>query len=494
MDRQGRGLAPPWRLIAALWLVGAAWAQAQEAAPPPGVAEVEALRAQIDALSNQLKTLEERVVEKEAEQAEQKEAVDKLQEQAKKAPVVTADGRGFRIASQDKKFELRIGGRVAYDIGWFHQDDELKRAVGDEQDGTGFRFARLRLQARFWENIYSNFEIDFAGENGADSPKFRDVFIEYQNIPYGGDRAFDLRVGHFREPFGLEELTAVVARTFNERSLGNVFVPQRNPGIQIHDAWLGDPGKERLTAQFGVFKEADDLPSSNDSDEDQGYQLTGRVTGLPWYRDEGRKLLHIGASYSRRNPSGARLNYGVRPESRLALFRYADPDRLPAGFRLQDARAENVNLFNAEAAFVYDRFSLQGEYVHSNVKTRFGGDLNFNGYYVQATAFLTDDYRAYRHKEGLFDNPRVKRPVKFFNLAEDEPRGWGAWELTTRWSSVNLNDGPIRGGRHSAATAGVNWYLNSQTRVTANYTYNIVDTDRYDGNFGFFQTRFQVDF
>lgn len=489
---------PARRVLAGTALVwaGAAYAVDPVNPPPePAVAEIEALRQQIDALNKQLGNLEERLNTQEKEDATQKEAVEKIQEEQKKAPLVTADGKGFRIASRDKKFELRIGGRLAYDVGWFHQDDELKNAVGDEQDGTGFRYARLRLQARIWENLYTNLEMDFAGENGADAPKFRDVYIEYQNIPYGGERAFDFRVGHFREPFGLEELTAIPSRTFNENALVNSFVPSRNAGIQVSDAWLGEPGKERLTATFGVFKETDDLPSSNDSDEDQGYQLTGRVTGLPWYADDGKKLLHLGLAYSRRNPNGARTVYGsVRPESRLSLFRYASSDNLPVGFRLQDARADDVNLFGGEAALVYNRFSLQGEYTLANVKSTFGGDLNFSGYYAQASVFLTDDYRAYRNKEGLFDYPKVKHPVKFTKLAEDEKRGWGAWELAARWSSVDLDDGPIRGGRQSAATAGLSWYLNSQTRITTNYTYNIVDTDRYDGNFGFLQTRFQVDF
>jgi phosphate-selective porin OprO/OprP len=478
-----------------------AWAGAAYAVdpvnPPPEVAlsEVEALRQQIDALNKQLGNLEQRLTTQEQADAAQKETVEKIQEEQSKAPVVTADGKGFRIASRDKKFELRIGGRVAYDVGWFHQDDELKDYVGDEQDGTAFRYARIRLQARIYENLFTNFEIDFAGENGADAPKFRDLFIEYQNIPYGGDRAFDFRVGHFREPFSLEELTAVTARTFNERSLGNGFVPGRNAGIQVSDAWLGEKGAERLTAQFGVFKETDDLPSSNDSDEDQGYILTGRVTGLPWYANEGKRYLHLGAAYSRRNPDGAGTAYGsIRPESRLAQFRYANATNLPVGFRLQDARADDVNLFGAEAAFVIDRFSVQGEYIHSNIKSTFGGDLNFGSYYVQASVFLTDDYRPYRNKEGILDYPKVKNPVKFTKLAEGEKRGWGAWELSTRWSSVDLNDGPIRGGKHSAATAGLSWYLNSQTRITTNYTYNIVEHDRYDGDFGFLQTRFQVDF
>ncbi len=473
----------PWaaRGLAALLLSSPLLAHAQD--PPPDHAalseQVEALRTQVYDLNKQLRQLEVQLED------DKKVADDK----AKKLPVVAAGADGFSLTSADKAFQLKIGGRIAYDIGFFEQDYELETAIGDEQDGTGFRAARIRLQGKLWENTQFQAEYDFAGENGEDTPKFRDVYLQYTNIPYGGGRGLDFRVGHFREPFSLEELTPILNRTFVERSLANVFVPSRNAGIQVSDALLGEPKKERLTYQLGVFKETDDWPSANDGDEDQGYQITGRVTGLPLYKDEGRKLIHVGLAYSLRNPDGARPNYGVRPESRLALFRTVNPDNLPVSFRLRDARADDIDLLGAELAGVFGPFSLQGEYIHSAVDTTFGGDVDFAGYYAQASYFLSGEHRPYRNDSGVFD-----RVVPNRNFGFKPADGYGAWELAARYSFADVQDGPIRGGEHASYTLGVNWYLNPNARVTLNYVHNDVEHDLYDGDFDFLQARFQLEF
>ncbi|MCC6696011.1 MAG: hypothetical protein IT365_10320, partial [Candidatus Hydrogenedentes bacterium] len=466
-------------------LAWAAWAQDPPPEPPPAasqgvtVEQIEQLKKQVYELTKQVRQLEVQA------ENDKKAAEDK----AKALPAVKLDTDGLTVSSANKAFQLRIRGRLGYDFAWFDQDEALKQAIGDEQDGTGFRFARIRLQGKFWEDFSSDLEFDFAGEGGEDTPKFRDAYLQYDAIHYGGDRYMSFRVGHFREPFSLEELTAVTNRTFVERSLANVFVPSRNAGVQLSDALLGEPKKERLTWAIGAFKETDDWPSANDSDEDQGYQITGRVTGLPWYEDEGEKLLHLGAAYSVRNPDGARVNYGVRPETRLALFRYIDPDALPQSFRLRDARADDVNLLGLEAATVLGPFSLQSEYIRSDYDSTFAGDLTFDGYYVQGSYFLTGEHRPYRNESGIFD--RVV-PEHNFNLRKRD--GWGAWEVTARYSSVDLTDKPIWGGEQTAYTLGLNWYLNPNVRITWNYIHNEVEQERFDGDFDVFQTRFQFEF
>src|SRR5690606_443132 len=155
-------------------------------------------------------------------------------------------------------------------------------------------------------------------------------------------------------------------------SLANVFSPKRNAGLRVADAWLGETGRERLALALGVFKETDDWPSANDSRFTRGYQVTGRVTGLPWYGG-GDRPLHVGFAYSRRRPNDFRLGYAVRPESGLANYRYVDPDALPAGFRLRDARVRTVDLFGGELAWIHRRLSFQAESIHARVATSLGG-------------------------------------------------------------------------------------------------------------------------
>jgi phosphate-selective porin len=47
----------------------------------------------------------------------------------------------------------------------------------------------------------------------------------------------------------------------------------------------------------------------------------------------------------------------------------------------------------------------------------------------------------------------------------------GAWELTARWSNVDLNDGRIEGGDMDIASLGLNWWLTPFFGVNLNYRY-----------------------
>ena len=49
--------------------------------------------------------------------------------------------------------------------------------------------------------------------------------------------------------------------------------------------------------------------------------------------------------------------------------------------------------------------------------------------------------------------------------------GWGAWELAAGYDYMNLNSGAINGGRADTVKGGLNWYVNSHTRLMANYVH-----------------------
>jgi phosphate-selective porin OprO/OprP len=384
---------------------------------------------------------------------------------------------GLRFETKDGAFKLRIGGRIQNDWAWFDQDEELKLAVADEQDGTEFRRARIRLDGQIYDNLFYRAQFDFAGSDG--QGKFKDVYMGLKNIPYVGT----LKIGHFKEPFGLEQLTSDNYLTFLEYGLPDVFTPARNLGVSVSNSAFD----KRLAWAAGLFKQTDDFPSFNDSDEDQGYVVTARLTGLPWYADEGRKLLHLGLAYSHRNPDGAPVRYRQRPESHLAN-RYLDTNGA-AGYRLIDARADDIDLWGLEWALVLGPFSLQSEYMTSMVETTFGGDFDFDGYYVYGSYFLTGENRRYKLDSGKFD--RIK-PTRNFSFGEDG--GWGAWEVAVRYSTLDLNDGIIRGGQEDNWTLGLNWYLTPNSRMMLNYVMADIEHDLYEGDLNIFQTRFQIDF
>ncbi len=384
---------------------------------------------------------------------------------------------GLRLETDDGRFKLRVGGRIQMDAAWFDQDSRLQYTAGDEENGAEFRRARLLLQGSIYDNIFYQAEYDFAGDDS--DPDFRDTYIGLRNIPVVGA----IQLGHFREPMGLERLTSSTRATFMERALPNVFAPARNLGIMVSNHALN----KRLAWAAGVFKDVDDFPSDDDSDEDGGASVTARLSGVPWYAREGRRLLHLGAAYSYREPDDASVRYRTSPESHLAL-RYLDTNG-PNSYGLDTARVDQVDLWGLETALVCGPFSVQGEYLHSDVDTRLAGERDFYGYYIYASYFLTGEHRPYKLGNGVFGRVHPRR-----NFALQGPHGWGAWEIALRYSYLDLNSGPIRGGKEDNWTLGLNWYLNPNTRFTWNYVLADIDNPPYRGDLGVLQCRFEVDF
>jgi phosphate-selective porin OprO/OprP len=205
-----------------------------------------------------------------------------------------------------------------------------------------------------------------------------------------------------KEPFSLEQMTSSKYFTFMERSLPNTFVAGRNTGLLLHNSELED----RLTWAVGVFEDSDDFGDSFENFSD--WNVTGRLTGLPWYADEGRKLLHLGFSYSHQfrndEESGATVRYRERPESHITDARIVDTGEI---------FTDDVDLVNPELALVFGPFSFQTEYFYANLDTALADDPEFGGYYAYVSYFLMGEHRKYSPSNGYFSRTR---PFKNFNL------------------------------------------------------------------------------
>jgi phosphate-selective porin OprO/OprP len=283
-------------------------------------------------------------------------------------------------------------------------------------------------------------------------------------------------------------LTSSNYTTFMEVPLAvEAFGPFRNIGAL--GAWTAL--EERVTAVAGVFLNtgsfSTDGQATDQIDNANGANVTGRVTGLPWYREEGRKLLHLGLSYSHRfrdeDEADPSSQFRARPESRLT------DDRLVSTGKLHTERQDLVAL---ETAGVYGPLSLQGEYFHTRADSSSAGSLAFRGWYVFAAWVVTGEHRGYDRKWGVTAGVKPRRP---FNPRESD---WGAVELACRYSTLDLNDGAVRGGRERNVTAGLNWYLRRKIRIMVNYVHARVE-DRAappvdDGRADIVMARFQVGF
>jgi phosphate-selective porin OprO/OprP len=366
---------------------------------------------------------------------------------------------GLNFDSQDGNFQLKIGGRLQTDWLWSSEDKEIKQDVGEQEDGVEFRRARIVFSGLVYDNVEYKMEFDFEGGDA----DFKDVYLALTDFPLG-----TLQMGHFKEPFSLDELTSSKYITFLERGLPNVFAPSRNTGFMLHNA----AADERMTTAIGVFRDTDDY--GEDSGDDGGYNVTGRITALPIYEDKGASLLHIGAGYSYRNPDDS-IRFRQRPEAHLADY-FVDTGSF-AG--------DQADLLGLEAAWVNGPLSLQGEYMMADADRLGGGsDVEFDGYYVQASYFLTGEHRSYKTSEGAFS--RVK-PKKNYSAAG----GPGAWEAKARYSELDLSDGDVTGGELNNVSAGLNWYLNPNTKIMWDYVH--ADKDEV-GRTDMLMMRLQLEF
>ncbi|MFQ5766383.1 MAG: OprO/OprP family phosphate-selective porin, partial [Acidobacteriota bacterium] len=278
--------------------------------------------------------------------------------------------------------------------------------------------------------------------------------------------------GHHKEPFSFEENTSSKFITFMERALPSVFAPSRNTGISAHNVRLN----KRLTWSLGVFAETDGFGDS--ASINGGPNITGRITGLPVWKENGSKLLHLGLSVSRKGVPGGMMRFRERPEAHL-LPRFIDTGAMPA---------DSALLYAAEVAVVDGPFSIQAEYAGASLDSAMLNDPGFSGGYVQASWFLTGEHRRYKQSSGVFD--RIHPDRSFIK------GGPGAWEVAVRYSMLDLNDQMVRGGQLEDFTLGVNWYLSASSRFMFNYVNaSLTDIGVPDpGNLGAFMMRFQVDF
>ena len=365
---------------------------------------------------------------------------------------------GVRLETPDKRVSLKIGGRIQADWMWINEDQSVRAAIGDQTSGSEFRRTRLYMSGDLFGNLSFKSQFDFAGGTTA----LKDVFIALKAIPGFGS----VKVGHYKEPYSLEELTSSNYMTFVERSLPNAFSSSRNTGMTVYNSQLG----QRLTWAAGVFRDTDNGGTSLGD----GVAGTFRLTGVPALSEQKDRLVHMGLSYSVRRPSNSVLRWRQRPELHLT-DRYLDTGSFPA---------DRIQLLALEGAVVSGPVSIQSEYTYSAARSQMAGNPVFGGFYIYASVFLTGEQRNYKASSASFDR---LRPLKNFAPGE----GPGAWELALRYSTLDLTDKAIEGGRLRNMTAAVNWYLNPVARVMFNYVYG----DLYEvGGTHAVVTRLQLNF
>ena len=113
-----------------------------------------------------------------------------------------------------------------------------------------------------------------------------DAYANYRYAP-----EWQVQVGKFKGPVGLEALQSDPSLWFNERSLVTDLVPNRDLGIELHGDILGG----RISYALGVFNGGTDYSGTtvNSSFQDDK-AFEGRVFFQPWKTTDNKALRGLG--------------------------------------------------------------------------------------------------------------------------------------------------------------------------------------------------------
>jgi phosphate-selective porin OprO/OprP len=347
----------------------------------------------------------------------------------------------------------RIGFQVIADSAWFMYNSET---IDDQE----IRRARVFLKGKYNKDL--SYELEYSLTGGG---KFKDIYLKYSALPYNTT----LKVGHIKEPIGLEALTSSKYNTFMERALPDAFIADRKVGIRL--SWHEMQEKYfALTTSAGIFGES----INADDRKDSALSLALRTTLA--FIPQKDTFWHLGLATAYGKIDDKKIKLSSRPESHMST-KY---------LKTKIQHADSSIRFGLEALYQQGPLSLQSEYLYEGIERTDGSTYGFSGWYAQLSYFLTDDARGYKQKEAIFSRIKPNAPI-------GKKSGYGAWEVATRISSLDLNDGDQIGGSAYEYTLGLNWYLTSHMRIMANYI--IIDLDETDIDTpDIFQMRIQYDY
>jgi phosphate-selective porin OprO and OprP len=373
------------------------------------------------------------------------------QTDAQPAPFTAGWRDGFVIQS--------AGGDVRLQIGLLVQADGRFAIV--DHDGTApdtflIRRARPNLRGRFGERFEFHLNPDFGGGSAV----LQDVYLETIVT-----RAFRIRVGKWKTPFGLERLHSSAHLLFVERGLPTAVAPNRDIGVQL----LGDLRGGTVSYQAAVMNGVADGGSA-DRDTTDGKDLGGRLIVRPFAArpDTPWRRLGGGVAVTRGRPSGA----GALPSFRTASLQQPF-------FSYSGVSADGVRVrYSPQVFYSYRSAGAFGEYVRSRTPIRRGTlleDIDHEAWQLAASLMLTG--------EDVTDGNTAIRPRAGLGQG-----GWGAVQLAGRYQALTVDDRAVALGfaapgssrKVEAWTLGVNWILTPQVRYLFNVERTVFD-DGVDG-------------
>ena len=404
---------------------------------------------------------------------------------------------------------VRVTGFFQLDAGFFNQDAANQTQFGTVKNDLGFRRARLAAVGDVSKSVSYMFEMDFAFPG---RPSFMDVWLDVHDVPILGN----VKVGQWRQPFGMDELTSVRELTFIERPLMFALAPFRETGIGFHD----NNEAQTLTWAGSVFGFPTD--AQGDVFGNKGIGTAERLTYLARHENDGKQVLHFAIDHSFNIPGQNGVIYRNNAEYGGPFgggSTAANPGQSNSGPAGTNGITGDIPFFTNSGILFYDNANLLNlefagvrDSLHWQSEARFaflnfaGQNITIPAYYAQVAYLLTGEVRPYNKVAGVLGRIKPLRPW-------GECGGLGAWELAARYSYIDMNPAapfslpptasasvPVGspaipfGGALNDVTLGVNWYLNTYTKFQFNYIYSDIYRGGANSNLNTICMRAQLDF
>lgn len=315
--------------------------------------------------------------------------------------------------------------------------DFTNYSSGVLSDDSGLNIRRFRLglagSVKPWPNWNYKLELDLTDSENTLS----DAYISWHSGDWG-----TLRIGSQKVTHSMSGGTSSVSTSFMEHSLPTLaFTLQHRLGVGYdfeRNHWGGN------ITLFGI-----------DPNEDVGSR--GFSTRLFFNPSRGSThVLHLGGSFMQLyGDDDAQLR--ARPESNKTDTRLVNTGVFPD--------VDLSSAFGIELAAAKDSFTFRSEVYGANWDRSEGKYNRFKGWYAEGSWFLTGEKAHYR--EGKFIRPNI--------LSES-----GAWEVAARFSTLDLNDDDVQGGKQENVTLGLNWYTPVHWRIMG----NVIKVNAHDGPYG----------
>jgi phosphate-selective porin OprO and OprP len=396
------------------------------------------------------------------------------------APVAAPSGGGVIVAmpggrptisTADGRASLAIGTQVQFDMGGYFQNPSPTTQFPDLNSGVNLRRARI-----FFVGKYDDFTLNVTPDFADPSPTLYEA-----NINYTGFKPVVARVGYFQPWY-----------TLYDSQSSNDFLQLERPSIIEISRNLA-AGDARASVGFKASTDGWFFASyltgatyGENSTSLNGEQLgfVGRMAGRPYYDKDwninvgfsGESVFHPNLRQSG-TPfvSQETLTLEDRPELRI------DQNRLISTGALS---ASGANSYGGGMGINWQNFLVQGEFYQIQVNQLLPPGarspvLGFNGGYVEGGWVITGEPVRYNAGSAAFARPKVAEP---FSLGG----ALGAWELSARYSTTNLNSnvtpgvaqsvtGGVFGGYQQVYGVALSWYPNDWVRLMLQFQYTSVN-------------------